>query len=171
MLVAEQKWSLKKADAIKILVSRRKRIDKWYRGKEISVSEFTKFYNVLAQYYMENGDHFKSTMCHSHILTTIHGQLIHCSPNCDYLSVSVAYENIRDRRKAFDFRELAYRHQLHYLDDLEKAELILDLYNDYSNESLGNDTTKANSLSAVIINDVYPIFYQFLSPSNLLCCC
>ena len=156
MLVAEQKWSLSKADAIKTLVSRGKRIDKWYQGRVIHVSDFTKFYNVLAWYYMKIGDHYESTICHTHILTTIHGQLRHCSPNCDYLSVSDAYENIGDRRKAFDFRVLAFRYQLHYLDDLEKAELILNLYNDYSNESLGNDTIKADSFSAIIINDIYP---------------
>ena len=111
-------------------------------------------------------------MCHTHILSTIHGKLEHCSPMCDYLSVSVAYNNIGDRRKAFDFCKLAYKHQLYCLDDLEKAKLILNLYSDYSDESLGNDMTKASRFLVMITNDVYPILISTSSYDlgNVLCC-
>ena len=86
----------------------------------------------------------------THILSTIHGQVRHCNPKCDYLSVSIAYEDIGDRMKALDFRELAYQHQLHCLDQREHAKLILDLYNDSSN------ITKDKNFSPIVVDDVYP---------------
>ena len=42
------------------------------------------------------------------------------------------------------------------LDGMEHAKLILDLYNDYSNTSVGNDTTEAQTFSATITDDIYP---------------
>ena len=36
---------------------------------------------------------------------------------------------------------------------MEKAKLILDLYNDYSNEAVGNDQAKASTLSVM---EIYP---------------
>ena len=58
--------------------------------------------------------------------------------------------------QAFSFRELAYQHQLQSLKPMEKAKLILDLYNDYSNETVGNDQAKASTLSAMVIDEIYP---------------
>ena len=155
-LVAEQQWLVSKMGAIKFMASRRIIVDDGYQERKISVSEFTNFYNVLAWYYKEIEDNVKSTRCHTHILATIHGQLTHCSPDCDYRSVSIAYDNIKDRMQAFDFRQLAYQYQLHSLDGMEHAKLILDLYNDYSNTSVGNDTTEAQTFSAIITDDIYP---------------
>ena len=155
-LVAEQQWLVSKMGAIKSMASRSKIVDEGYQERQISVSEFTNFYNVLAWYYKEIEDNVKSTRCHTHILTTIHRQLTHCSPDCDYRSVSIAYDNINDRMQAFDFRQLAYQYQLHSLDGMEHAKLILDLYNDYSNTSVGNDTTEAQTFSATITDDIYP---------------
>ena len=83
-LVAEQQWLVSKMGAIKTIASRRKIVDEGYQERQISVSEFTNFYNVLAWYYKEIEDKVKSTRCHTHILTTIHGQLTHFSPDCDY---------------------------------------------------------------------------------------
>ena len=154
--VAEQHWPGSKTVAIKTLASRRQRVDEGYKEHKISVTEFTNFYYVLAQYYKENQDYIISTRCHAHILATIHGQLRHCSPYCDYLSVSIAYDNIGDRMQAFDFRQLAYQYQLDSLKGMEYAKLILDFYNDYSNISVGNDTTEAQKFEVVITNDIYP---------------
>ena len=53
--------------------------------------------------------------------------------------------------QAFPFRELAYQHQLQSVKPMEKAKLILDLYNDYSNETVGNDQAKASTLSVMVI--------------------
>ena len=140
----------KKADTITTLISKHENIDDSYQRGEISANEFTKYYNVLAQYYWENGDSIKATSCHTHILSTIHGQVRHCNPKCDYLSVSIAYEDIGDKIKALDFRELTYQYQLHSLDKREHAKLILDLYNDSSN------IAKDKNFSATVIDDVYP---------------
>ena len=70
--------------------------------------------------------------------------------------MTIAYDNIKDRMQAFDFRQLAYQYQLHSLDGMEHAKLILDLYNDYSNTSVGNDTTEAQIFSAATTDDIYP---------------
>ena len=113
-------------------------------------------FNLLAQYYKCTGEDRKAASCHTHILKTIHGQLKHCSPDCDYLSISIAYENIGDRMQAFPFRELAYQHQLQSVKPMEKAKLILDLNNDYSNETVGNDQAKASTLSVMVRDEIYP---------------
>ena len=77
-------------------------------------------------------------------------------PNCDYRNISIAYETIKNREQAFIFRELAYKHQLHSLGHMQRATLTLDLYFDYMNPSVGNNETKANSLSTNITDEVYP---------------
>ena len=56
----------KKADTITTLVSKHEKIDEGYQRGVISANEFTKYYNVLAQYYWENGDNIKATSCHTH---------------------------------------------------------------------------------------------------------
>ena len=155
-LVAQHQWSVHKANAIKTLNLRRKRIDEGYERNLINVTTFTEYFNLLAQYYKGTGEDGKAASCDTHILNTIHGQLKHCSPDCDYLSISVAYENIGDRMQAFEFRKLAYQHQLQSLKPMEKAKLILDLYNDYSNETVGNDKGYASTLSVMVIDEIYP---------------
>ena len=155
-LVAQHQWSVHKANAIKTLNLRRKRIDEGYERNLINVTTFTEYFDLLAQYYKGTGEDGKAARCHTHILNIIHGQLKHCSPDCDYLSISVAYENIGNRMKAFEFRKLAYQHQLQTVNAMEKAKLILDLYNDYSNETVGNDKAKASTLSVMVIDEIYP---------------
>ena len=155
-LVAQHQWSVHKANAIKTLNLRRKRIDEGYKRKLIDVKTFTDYFNLLAQYYKWTGEDGKAASCHTHILKTIHGQLTQCSPDCDYLSISIAYENIGDRMQAFAFRELAYQHQLQSVKPMEKAKLILDLYNDYSNETVGNDQAKASTLLVMVKDEIYP---------------
>ena len=155
-LVAQHQWSVNKAVAIKTLKSRTTQIDVGYLQNLICVNTFTEYFNLLAQYYKGTGEDGKAASCDTHILNTIHGQLKHCSPDCDYLSISVAYENIGDRMQAFVFRELAYQHQLQTVNSMEKAKLILDLYNDYSNDTVGNDQAKASTLSVMVIDEIYP---------------
>ena len=155
-LVAQHQWSVHKADAIKTLKSRTTQIDVGYMQNLIRVNTFTDYFNLLAQYYKWTGEDRKAASCDTHILNIIHGQLKHCSPDCDYLSISIAYENIGDRMQAFAFRELAYQHQLQSVKPMEKAKLILDLYNDYSNETVGNDQAKARTLSVMVIDEIYP---------------
>ena len=111
-LVAQHQWSVNKAGAIKTLKSRTMQIDVGYMQNLIRVNTFTEYFNLLAQYYKWTGEDRKAASCDTHILNIIHGQLKHCSPDCDYLSISIAYENIGDRMQAFEFRKLAYQHQL-----------------------------------------------------------
>ena len=162
-LVAKQQWSVQKADAIKTMDSRKDKIDEGYQKRHITVDQFTEFYNQLAQYYKENGEDMKAAWCHTHILSTIHGQLKHCSPDCDYWSISQAYKKIENRKVAFAFRELAYQHQLPTLSPMVKAMLILTLYSDYMDPSVGNNETKANGLSRRIIGEIY---YNILYPPS-----
>ena len=147
-LVAQLQWSVNKADAIKTLSSRKETIDKGYQRGQLDVSNFTD--------YKEIGENGRSSRCHTYILSTIHGQLKHCShQDCDYLSISIAYEEVGDKLHAFEFRELAYQHQNHSLTNMVRAKLILDLYNDYSNGLIGNDMIKASVLSPLIENNIY----------------
>ena len=64
--------------------------------------------------------------------------------------------------QAFHFRELAYEQQLTSLSQMDQARLLLLLYFDYSNASVGDDIDKANNLSSVIEEDVY----QYLRTAN-----
>ena len=150
-LVAEQQWPIC-TDAIEILASREKKINEGHKSGKIAASTFTKFYSLLIQYYEDIGDSVKSTRCHTHVLKTIHGQLKHCFSNCSYYDISVAYNVIGEREKAFHFRELAYKSQLHLLSLFDQARLLLDLYNDYSHN---NETIKARDVSAMVTNEVY----------------
>ena len=118
------------------------------------MNTFKYFYTSLAMYYEVNGDKKKAVMCRSHFLTKLH-KLDHCYPNCDYFDIAEAYATMQDRLQAFQFRELAYEHQLTSLSQINQAKLFLDLYNGYLDTSLGNNTTKANSLSGVIMEHVY----------------
>ena len=156
ILVAKQKISFHEETqiAIKILESKRKRIYKAYKAKLIKSSTYRRFYYTLREYYMKNGDEIKVRKCHTQILET-YGQLEQCFPDCDYFSISIAYYNIGDRLQAFRSRELAYEQQLTSLSQMDQARLLLLLYFDYSNASLGDNIDKANNLSSVIEEDVY----------------
>ena len=87
--VAQHQCSVNKAGAIKTLKSRTTQIDVGYMQNLICVNTY---FNLLAQYYKWTGENRKAASCDTHILNTIHGQLKHCSPDCDYLSISIAYE-------------------------------------------------------------------------------
>ena len=141
--------------AIKTLSLRRGRIDDGYRINLVSNNTYIQFYRVLAQYYKENGQERNAALCHAHILATIHDQLDRCYPNCDYYNISIAYENIVDSIHAFRFRELAYEHQWSSLSPIHQAKLTIDLYNDYSSESLGNNTSQADRFSSQITDRIY----------------
>ena len=156
ILVAKQKISFHEEThiAIKILESKRERIVKAYKARLINSSAYRRFYSTLREYYMKNGDDVKVRKCNIRILET-YGQLKHCFPDCDYFSISIAYSNIGDRLQAFHFRELAYEQQLTSLSQMDQARLLLLLYFDYSNASVGDNIDKANNLSSVIEEDVY----------------
>ena len=152
-LVARQQWSTCKAEAIKTLNLRKERVNEGHRLRRMEASTFTEFYSLLIQYHEENGDTREAARYHTHVLKTIHGQLKHCYPHCDYYDISVAYKIIGNREKAFHFRELAYQHQLRALPSMTKAILLVELHNDYSKN---NDSVKKKHLSAMIIKEVYP---------------
>ena len=157
MLVAKQLKPSNAMDAIEILTLKEKRIDEGYKKGLLKVKSFTKFYYVLADYYKEMGNVVQSSRYHAHIISTIHGQLRQCSHStCEYYSISVAYDNIHDRIHAFEFRKLAYEHQLTSLDDIARATLILKLYNDHLNVSVGNNAKYAEILARIIIEEIYP---------------
>ena len=141
--------------AIEMLSLRQKRVDDGYEMKLVNNNTYIQFYRVLAQCYKENGQEENANLCHTHILTTAHDQLDHCYPHCDYYSISVAYANIGDSVNAFQFRELAYKHQWSSLSPMQQAKLSIDLYNDYSNESLGNSVSQADEFSSIITENVY----------------
>ena len=164
ILVAQKQWCFhKKPDiAIKTLQSKQQKIDEGYKRKLVSRSVYKKYYTKLAACYKENGNDIKVHMCHTRILAT-YGQLKHCSPPCDYFSISVAYKNIEDQLQAFHFRELAYEHQLASLSHMDQALLTIYLYNDYSNETVGNNIEKASNLSQIIEEEVY----QYLMTADI----
>ena len=137
--------------AIQLLLAKRKEVDKGYKGGTLSPNMHTQFYVILGNGYNKIGDVEKSNRCYSKI---VHKELGHCYPKCDYFSLSVAYENIGDKEQAFKFRKLAFHHKLS-LAAMDKVRLLLYLYNDYMNTSLGNDVTKAEELSVEITQTVY----------------
>ena len=95
-------------------------------------------------------------MCHALVLRVTRNKLVHCFPDCDFFSISVAYEETGDRELAFYFRQLTYQHQYN-LEAISVAELCLKLYSDYSDATLGNDLAEARELSARIIEQIiYP---------------
>ena len=59
---------------------------------------FTRFYGTLAHYYEVNGEKRKSIGCHVHILKRTQNKLSHCA-DCDYFSISVAYEETGDGKR------------------------------------------------------------------------
>ena len=149
----EKQSHIEIGSAIQILSSRKKDIDDGFERQNISSNTFVQFYSDLAKYYREKGEDIKSARCHAHILEKVHKQK--CIHNCKYFDISVAYENIGDRVQAFQFRELAYEHQLPSLSRMQQARLYLALYNDYSNVSVGNNESRAANFSNIIIETVY----------------
>lgn len=137
---------------VEMLASRKSKVDDVYRIDLISMNTYIEFYTDLAQYYKEQEEETKSSMCHAHILSTVHNQLDHCYPHCNYFSISIAYEKVGNREMAFQFRELTYKHQLSSLNFMSQIKLHLALYNDYSS---GNNVSKADGFSTIIIEKAY----------------
>ena len=136
---------------IEMLMLRKNKADGAYKRGLLGVNTYIQYFTDLAQLYEENGDNVKSRWCHAHILSHVHNRLHGCYPDCDYFNVSLAYESVGESVEAFHFRELAFEHQATSLDRMSLIQLHLDLYNDYMNSSLGNNDTKADELSSVII--------------------
>ena len=136
---------------IEILMSRKNKVDGAYNRGLLGVNTYIQYFTDLAQIYTENGKEANSRWCHAHILSHVHNKLHGCYPDCDYFNVSLAYESVGESMEAFHFRELAFEHQATSLDHMSLIQLHLALYNDYMNSSLGNNDTKANELSSVII--------------------
>ena len=134
-----------------MLMSRKNTADGAYKRGLLGVNTYIQYFVDLAQLYTEHGKEANSKWCHAHILSHVHNRLHGCYPECDYFSVSVAYESVGKSVEAFHFRELAFEHQATSLDHMSLIQLHLALYNDYMNSSLGNNVTKANELSSVII--------------------
>ena len=128
------------------------------------------FYRVLGQYYKENGQEENATLCDAHILARAHDQLDHCYPHshCDYFSISVAYENVGDSAHAFQFRKRAHKHQWFSLSPMQQVKLCIDLYNDYTNVSLGNSVSQADQFSSIIINQSMSEYLMLASGSDYL---
>ena len=137
--------------AIQLLLAKQKEVDKGYKGGTLSPNMHTQFYTILGNCYNKIGDVEKSNRCYFKI---VYKELDHCYLKCDYFGLSVAYENIGDKEQAFRFRKLAFHHKLS-LAAMDKVRLLLYLYNDYMNTSLGNDVTKAEELSVEITQTVY----------------
>ena len=131
--------------AIQLLSTKRKEVDKGYKNGTLSPHMYTQFYTILGNYYNEIEDVGKSNRCYSKILRKTHNELDHCYPTCDYFSLSVAYQNIGEIERAFNFRKAAYYHQMAFLARMNEIRLQLHLYNDYMDTSLGNDFTEAES--------------------------
>ena len=141
--------------ALEVLSLRQRSIDDGYKMQLVTNSTYIMFYRVLAQYYQESGQEENATLCHTHILATIHNELDHCYPHCDYFDISIAYEGIGDSVHAFQFRKLAYEHQWSSLHYIYQAKLSIDLYNDYSNVLLGNNLSEAEQFSSIITEIIY----------------
>ena len=159
MLAAKSKPKVR--HAIELLSTKRKEVDKGYKNGTLSPHMYTQFYTILGNYYNEIGDVEKSNRCYSKILRKTHNELDHCYPICDYFSLSVAYQNIGDIEIAFNFRKVAY-HQREFLARMDGIWLLLHLYNDYMNTSLGNDPTKAEAFAVEITQRAY----QYLLNAN-----
>ena len=73
-------------------------------------------------------------------------KLSHCA-DCDYFSISVAYEETGDGKEAFKFRQLAYHNQSNLGPmTMSKTKLIIKLFSD---KTVGNDVTKAEDFATV----------------------
>ena len=143
-------------ESLNQLVSKRKKVDRGYKQGTLTLRTFVKYFIMLGEIYKMNGDEKNWRRCHAHVLTKTKGKLKECYPRCEYFSISIAYESVGDKLQAFRFRKLAYHHQLMTLAPMSRIKLLLLLYNDYSNTSLGNDVTKAEALSLSILEE-YPI--------------
>ena len=165
-----------------LLASKKKEVDRGYKQGTLTHSTFVKYFIMLGHYYKMNGDEKNWRHCHAHILTKTKGKLQDCYPQCEYFSLSIAYESIGDKVQAFHFRKLAYHHQLITLTPMNVIKLLLLLYNDYSNTSLGNDVTEAEALSLSILEgysilmnadnseyseDIYHLAMEFYREQNL----
>ena len=140
---------------IEMLMSRKNKVDGAYKRGLLEVNTYIQYFTDLAELYEENGKEANSRWCHAHILSHVHNKLRGCYPDCDYFSVSLAYESVGENVKAFHFRELAFEHQATSLDHMSLIQLHLALYNDYMNSSLGNNDTKAAEFSSLIISIDY----------------
>ena len=130
-------------------------VKKAYVQGTLSLNTFTKFFRTFAQHLKDKGYEKESVLLHAYVLRMTRNKLVHCFPDCDFFSISVAYEEIGDRELAFYFRQLTYQHQ-YKLEPISEAELFLKLYSDYSDATLGNDLAQAMELSARIIEEIYP---------------
>ena len=166
----ERQFHMNADFAIEILSLRRGKVDEGYEMNLLSNYTYTMFYRVLGQYYKENGQQENATLCDAHILARAHDQLDHCYPHshCDYFSISVAYENIGDSANAFQFRKRAHKHQWSSLSPMQQVKLTIDLYNDYSNVSLGNSVSQADQFSSLIINQSMSEYLMIASGSDYL---
>ena len=144
----QEKLAMLKPDVpVELLSSRKSRVDDGYAKSRVSVNTYIKFYNNLAQYYDEKGEISMSTLCHTHLLNKVYKKLDGCYPNCDYFSISIAYDSVGLCENAFNFRKLSFDHQLSSLNPISQTKLFLALYKDFSNESLGNNKSRAEYLS------------------------
>ena len=143
--------SLKVSAAVNILKSKKEEVDKGYKEDQLSFNAYAMFYSMLGHYYNEIGNDERSKRCYTKILKA-QDQLGHCYPRCDYFSIAEAFENVGDRVQAFHFRKLAIYHS--NLLPMDEIKLLLYLYNDYTNTSLGNDINEAEVLSVKITQSV-----------------
>ena len=151
----EKLATLKPDVPVELLSSRKSRIDDGYTKSRVSVNTYIKFYNNLAQYYDEKGEKFMSTLYHTHLLNKVYKKLNGCYPNCDYFSISVAYDSVGLCENAFNFRKLSFEHQQPSLNCMSQAKLFLSLHNDFSNSSLGNNISRAKYFSNKITEGIY----------------
>ena len=140
--------------AIQLLSTKQNEVDKGYKNGTLSPHMYTQFYTILGNYYNEIGDVEKSNGCSAKILIKTSNELDHCFPNCDFLCLSITYQNIGDIEIAFNFRKMAY-HQMPFLAGMNEIRLQLHLYNDYMNTSLGNDFTEAEAFAVEITQRAY----------------
>ena len=112
---------------LKLLNSFVKNVREAYEQGTLSLNILIKFFRTLAQHLKDKGYEKESVLRHAYVLRTTRNKLVHCFPDCDFFSISVAYEEIGDREQAFYFRQLTYQHQYN-LEPISEAELFLKLY-------------------------------------------
>ena len=88
-----------------LLTSTVKDVTEAYEQGTLSLNTFTKFFRTLAQHLKDEGYEKESVLFHVYVLRTTRNKLVHCYPDCDFFSISVAYEEIGDRKLAFYFRQ------------------------------------------------------------------
>ena len=144
--------------AINVLSDRRTLVDKGFQENHFSVETYMVYYTDLADYYNELGDESNVKMCHTHLLKTAHSELNHCYPNCDYYSISTAYERVQDTTKEIHFRELSLTHQT--WEPLTKVHNMLKLYHYYLSQE---NKLKAENMSRYIV-DMLPDLMKIEKP-------